>query len=57
MLAKLAILFLVAMAAIAIWGRWMRGAQRRPPAVREARRCHACGSYVVGGGACACGRG
>lgn len=46
-------LFLVAMMALALWGRLRRTG---PPAISR-RKCKQCGRYVIGKGPCDCGRG
>jgi hypothetical protein len=58
MMIKAVVIFLLAMAALGMAGKWRR---RREPRTRSgkvepARKCSACGAYLIGGAPCACGR-
>jgi hypothetical protein len=59
MMLKAVALFLVAIMALGLFGKWRRpGGQ--PPAprgtIQKARKCPACGTYLVGSAPCPCGR-
>lgn len=56
MLVKIIILFLLAMAVLAMVGRLRlpRG-KPKPPRVKGPVICGKCGSYILGDGPCACG--
>jgi hypothetical protein len=62
-LVKIVSLFLIGIAALAMFGRlrWPGGARRigkreeKKPA--KPRKCKACGNYIIGDGPCPCGKG
>jgi len=57
MVIKAVSLFLIAILALAMFGRLKTPKLRNPigkPKVAAARKCKKCGSYVVGDGPCAC---
>lgn len=57
MLVRVVLLFLVLMAALAMFGK-LKLPSLKPPSKRlEARKCPKCGSYKVGKGPCNCGHG
>ncbi|MFY0633743.1 MAG: hypothetical protein JXQ91_08020 [Vannielia sp.] len=58
MLLKAVILFLAAMGLLAIFGK-RKVSKKKPPAkpVEKAKKCPECGSYRIGAGKCACGKG
>ncbi len=57
MLTKIVVLFLVAIAVLAMFGRLRLPKQRkRPDLPPKPGQCPSCGSYVIGTGPCRCGR-
>ncbi len=55
MLIRVILLFLVLMAALAMFGKLKLPGSRRPPGRLDARKCPKCGTYRVGKGPCNCG--
>ena len=53
MLVKIVLLFLVAMAVLAMFGRLKLPGLRR----KDARRCRNCGRFLIGKGPCECRKG
>jgi hypothetical protein len=51
MMIRVILIFLIVMAILGMFGRWRRPRvppKPRRPAVEPARKCPACGSYIVG---------
>lgn len=58
MMLKAVLVFLVAMALLGLVGKGRRKVRRPGPApkIEAARKCPACGAYVIGDDPCICGR-
>jgi hypothetical protein len=56
MIVRAALILLLALVALRLLGRWRRLAPRaKGGAIEAARKCPACGAYVLAGQTCPCG--
>ena len=56
-MAKVALLFLLGMALIALVSRALFPSRRKTSRLTGPRTCPRCGAYLIGKGPCACGKG